>query len=134
MSLFASAIREKRKELGLSCPELSRLSGIHQAIIYRLEHDMDASDKNRWLLVETLKIPFDSEMFAKRVKDKRKSLGWAMPELSKVTKVSVSVIYLIESNKKLPSMALCYKLAKTLNLSLEEFIPNATGHNTEHKV
>jgi len=134
MSLFASAIREKRKELGLSCPELSRLSGIHQAIIYRLEHDMDASDKNRWLLVEALKLPFDSKLFAKRVKDKRKLLGWVMPELSKVTKVSVSVIYLIESNKKLPSMTLCYKLAKTLNLPLEEFIANVTGHNTQYKI
>jgi len=125
MSLFASTIREKRNELGLSCPELSRLSGVHQAIIYRLEHDMDASDKNRWILAGALKIPFNSKLFAKRIKEKRESLGWATPELSKVAKVSVSVIYLAENNKKLPSMALCYKIAKTLKLDLEEFITTA---------
>ncbi len=126
MSLFASIIREKRKELGLSCPELSRLSGVHQAIIYRLEHDMEASDKNRWVLVGALKIPFDSKLFAKRIREKKELLGWATPQLSKVSKVSVSVIYLIESNKKLPSMTLCYKLTKVLKLNLEDFIATAS--------
>lgn len=122
MSTFASKIREKREELGLSCPELSRLSGVHQAIIYRLEHDMEASNKNRWLLVGTLQIPFDSKLFGTKVKKTREDLGWSMPQLSKASKVSVSVIYLIENNKKLPSMALCYKLAKLLKLNIEDFI------------
>ena len=122
MSPFASKIRKKREELGLSCPELSRLSGVHQAIIYRLEHDMEASNKNRWILVETLQIPFNSRLFAAKIRKNRDALGWSMPQLSKVSKVSVSVIYLIESNKKLPSMALCYKLAKLLKLNIEDFI------------
>lgn len=121
MSPFASKIRKKREELGLSCPELSRLSGVHQAIIYRLEHDMEASNKNRWILVGALQIPFNSKLFAAKIKKNREELGWSMPQLSKVSKVSVSVIYLIESNKKLPSMALCYKLAKLLKLNIEDF-------------
>ena len=122
MSLFASIIREKRTQLGLCCPELSRLSGVHQTIIYKLEHDMDVSDKNRWLLVGALQIPFNSKMFAKKVREKRESLGWTTPQLSKVSKISVSVIYLLESNKKLPSMALCYKFAKIFKLNIENFI------------
>lgn len=122
MISFASIIRSKRKELRISVPALSRLSGVHQAIIYRLETDVYASDKNRWLLVEALNIPFNNDVFSKKIREKRELLGWGIPELSRVSKVSTSVIYLIESNKKLPSMALCYKLAKTLNLCLEEFI------------
>ena len=125
MSSFASIIRSKRKELGISVPALSRLSGIHQAIIYRLETDIYASDKNRWLLVEALNIPFNNKLFSKKVKEKRESLGWVIPELARVSKVSVSVIYLIESKKKLPSMAICYKLVKTLKLKLEDFIGNS---------
>ena len=122
MSIFAEKIRAKREELGLSCPELSRLSSVHQAIIYRLEHDMEASNKNRWILIGTLQIPFDSKLFAAKIRKTREDLGWSMPQLSKVSKVSVSVIYLIENNKKLPSMTLCYKLAKLLKLNIEDFI------------
>lgn len=132
---FSSIIRLKRKELGISVPALSRLSGVHPAIIYRLENDIYASDKNRWLLVESLNIPFDSKLFVKKIKEKRELLGWLIPELARVSKVSVSVIYAIESKKKLPSMAFCYKLAKALNLQLEAFIidpseQNITKHST----
>lgn len=125
MKSFSSIVRSKRKDVGISVPALSRLSGIYPDTIHRLENDVYVSDKNRWLLVEALNIPFDNSMFSKKVKEKRELLGWGIPELSRASKVSTSVIYLIESNKKLPSMALCYKLAKTLNLPLEEFITNA---------
>lgn len=122
MSLFALKIKKKRKELGLSCPELSRLSGVHQVIIYRLEHDMEASNKSSWILVGTLQIPFNSKLFAAKIRKSREALGWSMPQLSKVSKVSVSVIYLLENNKKLPSMTICYKLAKLFKLDIEDFI------------
>jgi len=122
MVSFASIIKSKRKELGMSVPALSRLSGVHQASIYRLETDVYASDKNRWLLVEALNIPFNNDAFSKKIREKRELLGWGIPELSRASKVSRSVIYSIESKKKLPSMAFCYKLAKALDLRLEKLI------------
>lgn len=127
MTPFALAIRSKRNDMGLSVPALSRLSGVHPAIIYRLEHDMYAADKNRWLLIEALNIPFSNETFSKKVRKKREKLGWTLLQLSTTAKVSASVISLIESKKKLPSMALCYKLAKTLQLSLEEFLSHTNS-------
>lgn len=122
MLSFGATIKAKRKEMGLTGPELFRLSGVHQAVIYNLENGLKVPEKNRWLLVEVLKVPFDSKLFSKKIRESRGTLGWSMPQLSKVSKVSVSVIYLIESNKKLPSMALCYKLAKKLRLNLKDFV------------
>ncbi len=122
MTTLASIIKAKRKEMGLTGTELYRLCGVHFAIIYKLENNMEVPDKSRWVLVETLKVPFNSKLFAKKIREKREVSGWSIAQLSKITKVSTSVIYLLESNKKLPSMVLCYKLAKKLKLSLEDFV------------
>ncbi len=122
MALLASIIKAKRKEMGLTGPELYRLCGVHFAVIYKLENNIEVPDKSRWVLVEALKVPFNSNLFAKKVREKREVLEWSIAQLSKVTKVSTSVIQLLESNKKLPSMTLCYKLAKKLKLNLEDFV------------
>lgn len=121
---FGSRIKAKRLEIGLTGPELSRLSGVNQPIISKLENGQEVPEKNLWLLVEALKIPFNTKLFSKTVRAKRESLGWSIATTAKVIKISGSVIYLLESNKKIPSMALCYKLAKTLKLNLEDFIDN----------
>jgi transcriptional regulator with XRE-family HTH domain len=126
MSSLGSIIKAKRLEMGLTGPELFRLSGIYPAVIYNLENSLKVPEKNRWLLVEILKIPFDGQLFSKKVREKRKALEWSIAALSKVAKVSTSVIYLLENNKNIPSLTLCYKLAKTLKLNLEDFVGTAS--------
>ncbi|CAL7964414.1 putative DNA-binding protein [Gammaproteobacteria bacterium] len=126
MSLLGSIIKAKRLEIGLTGPELSRLSGIYPAVIYNLENDLKVPEKNRWLLVDVLKVPFDGRLFSKKIREKRKALEWSIAALSKVSKVSTSVIYLLENNKKTPSLLLCYKLAKILKLNLENFVGTAS--------
>jgi len=118
-------IENKRKELKLSVPGLARVSGIHQDVLYKIENNTYVSDKNRWLLIEILNIPFDNVLFSKKIKEKRMSLKWLIPDLSRLSKVSNSVIYMVENKKKLPSMLLCYKLAKALDLQLEDFIKDS---------
>lgn len=125
MSSFGSIIKAKRLEMGLTGSELFRLSGIYPAVIYNLENDLKVPEKNRWLLVEILKVPFNSRLLSEKVREKREALGWSIATLSKVAKVSTSVIYLLENNKKTPSLLLCYKLAKILKLTLEDFIDTA---------
>ena len=81
-----------------------------------------ASEKASWLSSEALQLPFNGRLFSTRVKEKRESLGLSVRRLVKITKVSVAVIYRLESNTMIPSMALCYKLAKVLKLKPVDFI------------
>ena len=121
MSLGA-IIKAKRLAMGLTGLKIFQLYGINPSVLSKLEHDKEASEKICWLLVEILQLPFNGVLFSKKVKEKKEALGLPVAGLSKITKVSISVIYLLESNKKIPSMALCYKLAKALKLNLEDFI------------
>ena len=122
---FGSTIKSKRLEMGLTGPELTRLSDVNQPIISRIENDLEVPEKNRWLLVEALKIPFNNRLFSKKIREKREALGWSIATAAKVIKISESAIYLLEGNKKMLSMALCYKLAKTLKLNLDDFVDTA---------
>ena len=121
MSL-GSIIKAKRLELGLTGLKLSQISGVNQPFIYNLENGKEVPEKSGWLLIEALQIPFDSELFSKKVREKREARKLPVNALSKLTAISRSTLYLLESNEKIPSMALCYKIAKVLELSLEDFV------------
>ena len=121
MSL-GTIIKTKRLAMGLTGLKIFQLYGVNPAILSRLEHGKEIPEKSSWLLAEVLQLPFSSKLFAEKVREKREALGLPVAGLSKITKVSISVIHLLENNKKTPSMALCYKLAKALQLNLEDFI------------
>ena len=121
MSL-GSIIKAKRLELGLTGLKLSQISGVNQPFIYNLENGKEVPEKNRWLLIEALQIPFNSELFSKKVREKREVRKLPINALSKLTEISRSTLYLLESNEKIPSVALCYKIAKVLELNLEDFV------------
>ena len=125
MSLGA-IIKAKRLKLGLTGPKASQLYGVHPTILSKLEHDKEVPEKSRWLLTGALQLPFNGKLFSEKVREKRESLGTTIAGLSKITKVSISVLYFLEGNKKIPSMVLCYKIAKVLKLNLEDFIDTAS--------
>lgn len=121
ISGLAKIIRNKRKSLGWSLLKLEHISGVRNTIISKIESGLIMPDKHGWRLAKELGISFNIELFAKQLKNKRGLLGWSVLKLAKASDVSLSSINTIENGKKI-SMELCYKLAKALDLHLEDFI------------
>jgi transcriptional regulator with XRE-family HTH domain len=118
-SLFSKIIKDRRKAIGWTISELSRVSGIHPVIIHKVENDKKISIKHCWTITKALDIPFKKEIFTKLVKIKRTELGLTEKKLSHLARVSYTVIYWLEKEKT-PSVKSCYKIAKALKITPNE--------------
>jgi len=117
--LFSKTLKAKRKAIGWTIPELSRVSGVHPITIHKIENNKESSIKHCWTLAEALDVQFKKETFAKLIKNKRTALGWSEKKLGKLAGVSYTVIYWLERGKN-PSVKSCYKIAKAFNIKLDE--------------
>ena len=116
---FSNLIKNKRKALGWAISELSRVSGIHPVTIHKIENDKELSIKHCWTITKALDIPFKKELFVNLVKNKKTELGLSEKKLGQLAGVSYTVIYWLEKGKT-PSTKSCYKIAKALDIKLDE--------------
>jgi transcriptional regulator with XRE-family HTH domain len=117
--LFSKKIKNKRVLLGWSALKLAKVTGIDYSIVRKIENDTASSVKYCWELAEALKIQFKKESFAKLIEDKRVILGLSKKELARLAGTSSTVIYWLEKGKT-PSTKSCYKIAKALDIKLDE--------------
>jgi transcriptional regulator with XRE-family HTH domain len=61
-----------------------------------------------------------SAYIAKKIKALRESVNWSQAELARNAKVTSAAVSLIEKGDRIPSLEVCRKLAKALNVSTAE--------------
>lgn len=116
---FSKAIKEKREALGWSALKLARATNIDYSIVRKIEKNTAPSTKYCWILAKVLKMQFKKESFAELIESKRIALELSKKELARLAGTSYTVIYWLEKGRT-PSAKSCYKIAKVLNINLDE--------------
>lgn len=116
-----SKIRTLRKSLGLSMQQFAQTLGVSLITVSLVERGKTPSPLFCYKLIKAFCLSFNGLLFSKKIKAKREEIGLSIPALAKATKTALPTIYSIEKGNP-ASIRIYLKLAKTLNVSLEDFI------------
>jgi transcriptional regulator with XRE-family HTH domain len=123
----ASLLRECRYKRGLTLDKLSQLSGVHIATLCLYEsgehiprHPNIDKIRHAFDLVQTIR-PSKYDNFGGNLKAIRVGKGLSISALAKQAGLNRSTIKNLEESIRSPQTATIMQLAKTLNVSTEEF-------------
>ncbi len=132
---FGKKLEKIRRALGLSKNRFAKLIGASGLTINLIEKENKKPTTELCIrLINAFGVPINVPGFTKDVKTKREAMGLSTTRLAKLIESTPATIYAIEKGK-FPSLRVCAKIAKALNIPLEDFIeiPDANPSDTTPK-
>lgn len=109
--------------LNLSSYKLAAIAGVSVSAVYNLQEGSAPSAPNTYAkIITALNAKIDPDLFIKSIKAKKEALNLSNIDLSKLAGVSHRTLYRIESDRAMPSIKTCCRIARKLSLPLEDLI------------
>ena len=114
-------IKEKRVSAGISGWGLAKLTGLSPTAIYKIEDGNTPSVSTCAIILEKLGVKIKALQISDYLKTKRIKHKMSLQKLAAICRISYVTLHKIESGE-VPSFKTCCRLAKELNMPLENFI------------